>query len=97
MSKKIAEPKCYGQYSGQYNDGQPWTQEWYTSKSRDASKRTRMLRKLGFACRSESMGYQTGTGYNMTLISIEAAAHELPPVEMKNRTQERNEIAAFFN
>lgn len=57
------------------------TQEWYETASRDAGKRTRELRKLGYVARSCAMGSQvTKVGrVKMTLVTIEHGPDRIPP------------------
>lgn len=55
----------------QINQGR-WCQEWYETASRDAGRRARQLRKLGYRVAVESMGTQvTSVGLvKMTLVDI---------------------------
>lgn len=58
---------CYGQINGN-----GWTQEWYETSTRDAGKRARQLRKLGYRVTVSGQGSQvTNVGrVNMTLVDI---------------------------
>ena len=58
---------CYGVYRTRTSQ-----QEWYETSSRDAGRRARQLRKLGFQVFVSGMGPQvTGVGrVNMTLLTV---------------------------
>jgi hypothetical protein len=58
-----------------------WTQETYESASRDAGRRTRQLRKLGFTARSSAMGEQiTDMGrIKLTMVNIDHTGGKIPP------------------
>jgi len=67
---------CYGRSSGRGS-----TQEWYETASRDAGRRARQLRKLGYTVTVSGMGTQvTRVGLvKMTLLTILGEnAHESP-------------------
>jgi hypothetical protein len=69
---------CYGR-----TVGRGWVQEWYETASRDAGRRTRELRKLGFEARSSAMGSQvTSVGHvKMTLVDVRFDTAGEPPPE----------------
>lgn len=75
---------CYGQT----NSGTR-CQEFYETRSRDAGRRARALRRLGYEAHSGSMGMQvTGVGrVRMTLVNIlpgtNADTFGLPAVEIE--------------
>jgi hypothetical protein len=75
---------CYGQV----NQGS-WCQETYETKSRDAGRRTRQLRKAGYEATSSSIGFQvTRVGsVKLTMVTIQPGRHEdtfyLPQDEWK--------------
>ena len=58
---------CYGIVG----DGR-WRQEWYETRSRDAGRRTKQLRALGFRVKVGALGCQlTGVGkINISLVDI---------------------------
>ena len=72
---------------GQVNQGS-WCQEWYETASRDAGKRARALRKVGYRVSVASMGSQvTDVGHiKMTLVDIRpgdnADTANLPEVKL---------------
>lgn len=75
-------PICYGQ-----TGTATWCQEWYETASRDAGKRARQLRKLGYKVFVSSQGDQiTSDGRcKMTLVSVYPGSNEyldLPAVEI---------------
>lgn len=63
----MKEITCYGQINGN-----GWTQEWYETSTRDAGKRARTLRQLGYRVTVSGQGSQvTSVGrVNMTLVDI---------------------------
>ena len=73
---------CYGLVRGGN-----WQQEWYETASRDAGRRTRQLKKLGFTAYASGQGEQiTNVGRcRMTLVTIRfdgrilADSDNLPP------------------
>ncbi len=69
----MTDLRCYSQ-TGTYR----WSQEWYETSSRDAQRRARELRALGYIARCASGGFQiTEVGrIKMTLISIGPGQHE---------------------
>jgi len=73
MTKPI---RCYGR-----TGTGTWTQEWYETSSRDATRRTRELRQLGFIATAHAMGMQvTNVGrVAMTLVDIRHADGRIPP------------------
>lgn len=92
QNPKLGPPmKCYGQV----NQGL-WCQEWYESSSRDAGRRTRQLRKLGYDAVSSAMGEQvTDVGrVKMTLVDIRPGARrdtlDLPKDNWELVTRVRN-------
>lgn len=64
----MRQPICYGRFVTSYTS----CQEWYETASRDAGKRARELRKLGYRVMCESMGSQvTDVGLvKMTLLTF---------------------------
>lgn len=77
----------------QVNAGR-WAQESYETASRDAGKRARQLRQMGYHVNVSSMGSQV-TPWGMlklTMVSIRPGAHEdtygLPYVEMVQRVRD---------
>jgi len=68
-----------------------WCQESYETASRDAGKRARQLRKLGYEARTSAMGCQVTPwgSLKLSLVDIRPGIHEgtteLPKVEMVKR------------
>ena len=75
---------CYGQV----NQGR-WCQEHYETASRDAGRRAKELRKLGYVVTVVGMGDQvTGVGHvKMTMVDVRPGRHEdtcgLPAVTLE--------------
>ena len=75
------EPICYGQTIARHS-----VQEWYCTKSGDARRRAKVLRKLGMVVHVEGFGEQvTPVGrIRMTLVSIYGRGDDdLPPVRLE--------------
>jgi len=79
----MADPiRCYGR-----TGTGTWTQEWYETSSRDAARRMRQLRKLGFSATAETMRMQVTMAHGrtdvgrvaMTLVHIRHADGRIPP------------------
>lgn len=65
--------------------GRGFVTEWYETASRDAGKRARQLRKLGYTVSVSAMGMQvTPVGrVKMTLLSLHGEnVHEAPAIEV---------------
>ena len=82
--KTMNSIRCYGQVSGN-----SWTQEHYESSSRDAGRRTKALRAVGFNAHTIPMGLQlTSVGaIRMTMVDIRYSANQdssmLPQVDLE--------------
>jgi hypothetical protein len=74
-------PACYLQVITSHTT----CQEHYETASRDAGRRARQLRKLGYRVVSSPLGQQvTGLGLvKMTMLSIVGDVTELPPVRIE--------------
>lgn len=80
MASSKSTPTCYGRVLTRH-----CCDEWYETATRDAAKRARELRKLGFRVLVSGMGSQvTNVGLvNMTLVSILHDGVNFPPEPAK--------------
>ncbi len=71
-------PQCYGR-----SVGPNVTQEWYETASRDARRRARRLRQMGFRVSVDSMGSQvTPDGrVQMTLVTAWHLGDDVAPID----------------
>jgi hypothetical protein len=68
---------CYG-----HVPGSGWTQEHYETKSRDAGRRARFLRRQGYRVIVDWLGPQvTGVGIKMTMLHV--VGNPLPPAKVE--------------